>query len=212
MTMGLNDDMTWVWLNMVNLNVTDFGKWYEWNGLWSEENEWDGLWSQWIRMKCDRWSCWCDKRGFEVNWLCGYVIIFQLTYKINITIFVCLFVFVKLLNLFYFQTQLKAPINICKHSSIYLFGFFETCPDRVTLVSLGAMGFNGLIVVNEVMGFGKLTVYGGVILSGDLVVGGTVFLTQIISCQQKNANVKVVNGFHVGKNKIRIGNFQKLYL
>ena len=21
-------------------------KWYEWEGLWSEENEWDGLWSE----------------------------------------------------------------------------------------------------------------------------------------------------------------------
>ena len=43
MTMGLNDDVTWVWPNMVNLNVIDFDKWYEWDELWSEENEWDGL-------------------------------------------------------------------------------------------------------------------------------------------------------------------------
>ena len=42
MTMGLNDDVTWVWPNMVNLNVMDFSKWYEWDDLWSEENEWDG--------------------------------------------------------------------------------------------------------------------------------------------------------------------------
>ena len=123
-----------------------------------------------------------------------------------------MFVFVKLLNLFYFQTQLKAPINICKHSSIYLFGFFETCPDQVTLVSLGAMGFNGVIVVNEVMGFGKLTVYGGVILSGDLVVGGTVFLTQIISCQQKNPMWKLLMDFMWAKIKFVLAIFKKLYL
>ena len=46
MTIGLNDDVTWVWPNMVNLNVMDFSKWYEWDGLWSEGNEWDGLWSE----------------------------------------------------------------------------------------------------------------------------------------------------------------------
>ena len=44
--MGLNDDVTWVWPNMVNLNVMDFSKWYEWDGLWSEGNEWDGLRSE----------------------------------------------------------------------------------------------------------------------------------------------------------------------
>ena len=55
MTMRLNDDVTWVWPNMVNLNVMEFSKWYEcdvwserneWDGLWSERNEWDGLWSE----------------------------------------------------------------------------------------------------------------------------------------------------------------------
>ena len=46
MTMGLNGDVTWVWPNMVNLNVMDFSKWYEWDRLWSEENESDGLWSE----------------------------------------------------------------------------------------------------------------------------------------------------------------------
>ena len=55
--MGLNDDVTWVWPNKVNLNVMDFSKWYQWDGLWSEENEWDGLWSDGIKMKCDQWSC-----------------------------------------------------------------------------------------------------------------------------------------------------------
>ena len=33
-------------LTWVNLNVMDFSKWYERDGLWSEENEWDGLWSE----------------------------------------------------------------------------------------------------------------------------------------------------------------------
>ena len=46
MTIGLNDNVKWVWPNMVNLNVMGFSKWYEWDGLWSEENEWDGLWSE----------------------------------------------------------------------------------------------------------------------------------------------------------------------
>ena len=46
MTMGLNDDVTWVWPNMVDLNVMGFSKWYEWDGLWPQENEWDGLWSE----------------------------------------------------------------------------------------------------------------------------------------------------------------------
>ena len=46
MTMGLNDGVTWVWPNMVNLNVVDFSKWCEWDGLWFEGNEWDGVWSE----------------------------------------------------------------------------------------------------------------------------------------------------------------------
>ena len=46
MTMGLNEVVTWVWLSMVNLNMMDFSKWYEWDVLWSEGNEWDGLWSE----------------------------------------------------------------------------------------------------------------------------------------------------------------------
>ena len=28
------------------LNVMDFSKYDEWNGLWSEGNKWDGLWSE----------------------------------------------------------------------------------------------------------------------------------------------------------------------
>ena len=47
MTIGLNADVTWVWPNMVNLNVMNFSKRYEeWNGLWSEGSEWDGIWSE----------------------------------------------------------------------------------------------------------------------------------------------------------------------
>ena len=36
-----------------------------------------------------------------------------------------------------------------------------------------------------------------------------VFLTQIISCRQKNADTKVVNEFQVDKNGIHVSNFQK---
>ena len=63
---------------------------------------------------------------------------------------------------------------MCQHCSIYLFGFFETHPDWVTLVLLGVIGFDGLIVVNEVTGFGELAVCSGAILSGDLVLGGVI--------------------------------------
>ena len=52
--------------------------------------------------------------------------------------------------------------------------FFETRPYRVTLASLGAIGFDGLIVVDEVTGLGDLTVCSGAILSGDLMVGGMI--------------------------------------
>ena len=41
---------------MVKLNAMDFGKWNEWDGVWSEGNEWYGLWSEGIKMKCDQWS------------------------------------------------------------------------------------------------------------------------------------------------------------
>ena len=44
------------------------------------------------------------------------------------------------------------------------------------MVSLGAIGFDGLIVVDEVTGFGELAVCGGAILSGDLMVGGMILL------------------------------------
>ena len=42
------------------------------------------------------------------------------------------------------------------------------------MVLLGAVGFDGLIVVDEVTGFGKLAVCGGTILSGNLVVGSMI--------------------------------------
>ena len=69
MTTGLNDDVMLVQPNMVNLTAIDFSKWNEWDGLLSERNEWDGLWPETIKMKCDQWNWWCDKRGTEVEWL-----------------------------------------------------------------------------------------------------------------------------------------------
>ena len=42
---------------MVNLNVMDYHKGNEWDGLWSEGNEWDELWSEVTKIKCDDWSC-----------------------------------------------------------------------------------------------------------------------------------------------------------
>ena len=94
--------------------------------------------------------------------------------------FVCLFVcfcnvHVKLPSLLS-QTQLKTLINIFQHCSIYLFGFFETSPGRVTLVPLGAIGFDGLIAVDEVTGFSELTACGGATFSSNLVVDISVVL------------------------------------
>ena len=37
-----------------------------------------------------------------------------------------------------------------------------------------------------------------------------VFLTQIISRRQKMSTQKLYNRFHVGKNGIRVGDFQKM--
>ena len=42
---------------MLNLNVMDYGKGNEWDGLWSEGNRWDELWFEVSKMKCDDW-CW----------------------------------------------------------------------------------------------------------------------------------------------------------
>ena len=41
---------------MVNLNVINFGKENEWDGLRSEGNEWNELWSEGSKMKYDHWS------------------------------------------------------------------------------------------------------------------------------------------------------------
>ena len=78
-------------------------------------------------------------------------------------------VHVKLLSLL-FQTQLKTLINIFHHCSIYLFVFFETHSDRVTLVPLSAIGFDGLIVFDEVTGFRELAVCGGAVVRHFLVI------------------------------------------
>ena len=50
---------------------------------------------------------------------------------------------------------------------VFMFGFFETHLDQVTLVPLGAIGFDGLIVVNEVTGISKLAVCSGAIPSSN---------------------------------------------
>ena len=74
-----------------------------------------------------------------------------------------------------FQTQLKILIDIFQHHSIYLLGFFETHPDRVTFAPLGAIGFDGLMVVDEVTRFGELSVCCGATFSDNLVVVGILF-------------------------------------
>ena len=51
-----------------------------------------------------------------------------------------------------------------------LLGIFETRHDRVIFISLGEVGFDGLMVANEVAGFGELVVSSGATLSGDLAV------------------------------------------
>ena len=53
--MGLNDDVTWIWPNMVNLNVINFSKWYEMDCGLKKMNEMDyGL--KEIKMKYDQWK------------------------------------------------------------------------------------------------------------------------------------------------------------
>ena len=94
--------------------------------------------------------------------------LFRLTSETNITFFFCN-VHVKLLSLL-FQTQLKTLINIFHHCSIYLFVFFETHSDRVTLVPLSAIGFDGLIVFDEVTSFRELAVCGGAVVRHFLVI------------------------------------------
>ena len=51
-----------------------------------------------------------------------------------------------------------------------LLGIFKTSHDRVILVPLGAIGFDGLMVANEVLGLGELVVSSGTTLSGNLAV------------------------------------------
>lgn len=53
---------------------------------------------------------------------------------------------------------------------MYLLGFFNTRPDRVILVMLGAIGFDELMVANGVTRFGKLVVCRETTLSINLVV------------------------------------------
>ena len=60
--------------------------------------------------------------------------------------------------------------NTIEHCSMYLLGFFNTRPDRVILVMLGAIGFDELMVANGVTRFGKLVVSSETTLSINLVV------------------------------------------
>ena len=48
--------------------------------------------------------------------------------------------------------------------------FSKRVPDRVILVSLDAIGFNELMVANDVICFGVLVVYNGATLSANLEV------------------------------------------
>ena len=73
-----------------------------------------------------------------------------------------------------FSIKLKTISNIFQHCSINMFAFFRNTFYRVTLVPLGAIGFNGLIVNNEVTGFGELAVCSVATLSGNLAVVGMI--------------------------------------
>ena len=44
--MRLNKDSVSVYAKKINLNLMDYGKGNEWDGLWSEENEWYELSSE----------------------------------------------------------------------------------------------------------------------------------------------------------------------
>ena len=77
-----------------------------------------------------------------------------------------------LLSLLFQAQQKKAVINIFQHYSICLFIFFETRVDRVTLVPLRATGFDGLMIVDQVVAFDRLAVYSGVTHSDNLVMVG----------------------------------------
>ena len=132
--------------------------------------------------------------------------LFQLTFKIIIAI--CLFV----LFCFYFQanllsslfqTQLKTLINIFQHHSIYLLGFFKTHPDWVTFAPLGAIGFDGLMVVDEVTRFGELSVCCGATFSDNLVVVGILFWSTYVDVGSYPPSETML--YYVSLTKIRQG-------
>ena len=53
-----------------------------------------------------------------------------------------------------------------------MFVYFKTRFDPVTLVPLGAIGFDEFMVVGELASFGGWTVYNGVIYASNLMVNG----------------------------------------
>ena len=57
MTIRLSDDVKCVQTNMVNVNEMDYGKW----------NEWDELWTEWNEMKHEQWSVEWRKR--DETWI-----------------------------------------------------------------------------------------------------------------------------------------------
>lgn len=61
--------------------------------------------------------------------------------------------------------------------AVYLF-CFSKIPDRITLVPLDLIGFNGLMFADEITDFGKLAVCGCARLSGNLVVV-SIILSQL---------------------------------
>ena len=46
LTIRLNNDLIWVQANKVNANEMDYGRWNEWDGLWTEGN----------KMRHDQWT------------------------------------------------------------------------------------------------------------------------------------------------------------
>ena len=55
---------------------------------------------------------------------------------------------------------------------MYMFVYFKTHFDSVTLVPLGAIVFDEFMVVDELTSFGGWTVYNGVIYASNLMVVG----------------------------------------
>lgn len=66
----------------------------------------------------------------------------------------------------------KTLFKIFPYSSMYMFVYFKTRFDPVTLVPLGAIGFDEFMVVDELISFGGWTVYNGVIYASNLMVNG----------------------------------------